>query len=83
MIHDERNPEPRSAHIMMRIALSDAKRAGAVVRITIRSGVQFEGVIDTNVADLDTVHLKHTDGIGWTTVDEYEIVAVSASRKWG
>ena len=72
---------------MIPIAISDAAKncattSDAVATITLRSGVQLRGKLDsdfTNVGLGTTGHLKH--GSGWTTFLLEEVAAVSVDRQ--
>jgi len=72
---------------LLRLSLQDAKnncqRQGARARLTLRSGVQLVGRINT--VDDDHVHLKQRDVSrqteqGWATVETDEIVAVEVFK---
>lgn len=60
------------------LAIADARRncerRGAVVILTLRSGVQFQGRFGSDIGPAD-VHIQKPDG-GWVTVLTDEIAAV-------
>lgn len=63
------------------LALADAKKNGdrenARCRITLKSGIQYDGKINVNLGG--TVNL-YLDGDGWVTIDIDEIAAVESHR---
>lgn len=64
------------------LALADAKnncdRHGATATLTLRSGIQISGKLNTGASDLNTAHIKKQDG-GWATIVVDEIAAVETT----
>lgn len=67
---------------IMRLTLSDAAtnchRDGALAKLTLRSGVEFEGKLKQPSSGGVTAHMKIGDG--WATILIEEIAAVSTRR---
>lgn len=73
--------EPKSLKSVLRLAIVDAAKncaeKGAIATISLRSGLQFGGVLERPPSPgFDTIHMQVDQG--WITIDVDEIVAVGA-----